>query len=222
MLLTSIRNWLYLRVYLPIFWSQRGKNSKNSLSLFALFLKLFPSPRPHHLKMKVLRRFGGSKAWIETGTYVGDGALAISEFAQVLHTIEPSKDLSDSALKRVKVKNNIYLHVGTSENLLPKILETLIQDGYKDLSLWLDGHYSGGETFLGNLETPIISELETVGRYSTSFPNMSIIIDDLRCFNPKISEYNMYPEIQYLLDFAKAQKFDLLLTRDMCIMKSAQ
>jgi len=172
--------------------------------------------------MKVLRRFGGSKAWIETGTYVGDGALAISEFAQVLHTIEPSKDLSDIALKRVKVKNNIYLHVGTSENLLPKILETLIQDGYKDLSLWLDGHYSGGETFLGNLETPIISELETVGRYSTSFPNMSIIIDDLRCFNPKISEYNMYPEIQYLLDFAKAQKFDLLLSRDMCIMKSAQ
>jgi hypothetical protein len=219
-LLTSIRNWLYLRVYLPIFWSHRGKNSKNSLSLSALFLKLFPSPRPHHTKMKVLRRFGGSKAWIETGTYFGDGALAISEFAQVLHTIEPSENLSEIALNRVKVKSNIYLHVGTSESLLPRILETLIQDGYKDLSLWLDGHYSGGETFLGSLETPIISELETLRRYSNSFPKMSIIIDDLRCFNPKISEYRMYPEIQYLLDYAKAQRLKLLLTRDICIMTS--
>jgi hypothetical protein len=169
--------------------------------------------------MKVLRRFGGSSAWIETGTYFGDGSLAISEFAQVLHTIEPSKELSAIAKKRAEAGTNIHFHIGTSEDLFPEILKTLVSKGYRDLSLWLDGHYSGGKTFLGELGTPIKRELETLAIYEESFKNIQVFIDDIRCFNPKIQDYRDYPEIQYLLDYANGHKLKILFSKDMCIMR---
>ena len=169
--------------------------------------------------MRVLRRFGGSSAWIETGTYLGDGSLAISEFAQVLHTIEPSKELSAIAKNRVEAGTNIHFHTGTSEDLLPEILKTLVSTGHKNLSLWLDGHYSGGKTFLGELETPIKRELETLAIYEESFENVQVFIDDIRCFNPKIQDYRAYPEIQYLLDYANRHKLKILFAKDICIMR---
>ena len=218
--LNRARKLIYLKLYLPMFWSWIPKNSSvKKLSFRSIFFKLFPSPRSHKSKMRVLRRFGGSSAWIETGTYLGDGSLAISEFAQVLHTIEPSKELSAIAKNRVEAGTNIHFHTGTSEDLFPKILQTLVSTGHRDLSLWLDGHYSGGKTFLGELETPIKRELETLAIYEESFENVQVFIDDIRCFNPKIQDYRAYPEIQYLLDYANRHKLKILFTKDICIMR---
>ena len=218
--LSRARNLIYLRLYLPMFWSQssRSRLSKR-LNLSSITFRLFPSPRSHDSKMQVLRHFGGSGAWIETGTYFGDGTLAISKFAKVLHTIEPSKKLSAISKNRVGAETNIHFHTGTSEDLLPEILETLVSTGYRDLSLWLDGHYSGGETFLGELETPIKKELETLAIYEKYFEKVQVFIDDIRCFNPKVQEFRTYPEIQYLLDYANRHKMKILFTKDICVLR---
>ena len=220
MLLLGVRNLIYSRVYLPILWSQLTKSkSPRKFSLPYIFLRLFPSPRSHETKMKVLSRFGGSSAWIETGTYTGDGAISISKFAEVLHTIEPSEELSLIAQERIMSVVNFTLHTGKSEDLLPEILKALISSGYKDLSLWLDGHYSGGITFCGELETPIQKELDTLAAYEKSFDKIQVFIDDIRCFNPSIKEFKSYPEIQFLLEYAKRHKLELILTKDICVMR---
>jgi len=219
-ILAPVRNFLYLKVYLPILWSRNPEVTPSKKSDFvSIFLKLFPSPRSHDLKMKTIQRLGGKSAWVETGTYVGDGAVAISSFAEILHTIEPSRELSAIAKSKLVSRKNVELHVGTSENKLPEVLESLISKGYDDISIWLDGHYSGGQTFLGDFETPIMSELNTISKYSNSFTHLRIFIDDVRCFNPEIVEYRAYPKIRYLLDFAASQNFKISFTRDICVMK---
>ena len=220
--LRLMRNSVYLRIYLPILWSRFSKDSNSKkFNVLDIFLKVFPSPRSHKLKMKTIRQLGGTKAWVETGTYVGDGAMAISQFAEVLHTIEPSRELSDIAKQKLIGIGNVEIHVGTSEVILSEILESLVANGCYDICFWLDGHYSGGETFSGETATPIKSELETIANYLKCFTNLRIMIDDVRCFNPKIPDYKFYPKIQYLLDYAKLHKFSILFTRDICIMKKS-
>ena len=216
----QIRNWLYLRVYLPIFWIHNDqKKSHSKFHLLNIAFKLFPSPRPHHIKMDTLRRHGGRKAWVETGTYMGDSAIIISEFTEALHTIEPSSKLSNIAKRKLGSKSNVYLHEGTSENLLPDILESLIMQGYRDVSFWLDGHFSGGETYRGKFQTPVKNELDIIANYSGSFSEIQILIDDVRCFNPKLPQYMDYPDLWYLVDYSNSHNLKIFFTRDICIMK---
>jgi hypothetical protein len=169
--------------------------------------------------MQVLRRFGGSQAWIETGTYNGEGSLAISKFGAFLDTIEPSKELSQLAERRLSSKKNVKIHVGTSEDLLSEILLEVERKGFREVSFWLDGHYSGGNTFLGNLDTPIRKELEIISRHLSNFSRVSIFIDDIRCFNPSLTDYISYPSVKELIEFANLNRFRVLFTKDICVMK---
>jgi hypothetical protein len=69
---------------------------------------------------------------------------------------------------------------------------------------WLDGHYSGGVTGIGSLETPIIKELQTIFNHPLSKKHV-ILIDDARLFNGTRD----YPKIEELQVFVKTQKENL-------------
>ena len=191
----------------------------SGLNPLRFYFQVFPSPRPHGVKMKTLKKYGGNDAWVETGTYVGDGARAISNFAKIVHTIEPSSEFINIAQSRLADRNNVKVHHGSSEDLLPRILNSLIASGFKKVSFWLDGHYSGGSTFRGSSETPIIFELKAILGNLSSFSEVTIFVDDVRCFNPRNLEFQTYPEITCMVDFARQNNFKILFTRDICVMK---
>ena len=60
---------------------------------------------------------------------------------------------------------------------------------------WLDGHYSDGITAKGDLNTPILKELEAI--LSHNIKDHIILIDDARCFVGK----DDYPTIEQLKNF---------------------
>ena len=75
---------------------------------------------------------------------------------------------------------------------MPEILKNI-----RDSCLfWLDAHWSGGNTSKGELQTPIMQELEAVLNHSKSEDHI-VLIDDARFFTGK----NDYPTLERLEQF---------------------
>jgi hypothetical protein len=167
-------------------WSQRG----------------FSSPAPHFVKMRVLKRWGGSNTWIETGTFLGHTSKALSEFAAHVYTIEPDPELYDQAKKSLKQFKNVTTIHGLSEEKLDTLIGNLSQEEMKDVSFWLDGHFSSGITFQGPIDTPIVLELGLIAERLTTLGNITVFVDDIRCFDPDNPEYSTYPDLNFLVNWA--------------------
>jgi len=177
----------------------------------------FVSPSPVMVKQNVLRRWGGEKTWVETGTYLGSTTAFLSRFALEVVSIEPSPMHFENAKSRFKDCQNIDLVFGYSEQQIEKILVTLIKSDVKDISFWLDGHYSGGTTVLGDKETPIREELSVISRYLSDFSLVSILIDDVRNFNPSILQFNNYPKLFELAQWAEHNHLFWTIEHDIFI-----
>ena len=151
-----------------------------------------PLPPPHVVKQNVIREYCNSfkpETMIETGTYLGQMVYSQLDNFKKIISIELSKDLHTQAVKRFKKYKNVKLLSGDSS----EVLSELAKSGELNMQclFWLDGHYSAGFTALGNKETPILEELETI--LGTNQKHI-ILIDDARCF---VGE-NDYPTIEEL------------------------
>lgn len=137
-------------------------NTKHEHSLSSPFLDL-------------LRETFGAHCFIETGTYLGNTALRASQIFSEVHTIELSETFYHQNLSTFRSCNNIYPYLGESDQILNKILPS-IKD--KNCIFFLDAHFSACGTALGaNGNTPLLSEIRTIGSHSAS---SIIIIDDIR------------------------------------------
>jgi hypothetical protein len=186
-----------------IYWSNRG----------------FSMPAPQIVKMQTLKRWGGEEVWIESGTYLGDTASNLASFAKQVITYEPSVKYFDIASKRLKFYNNIDLKLGSSELLLEKILGQLSATGeVNDLSFWLDGHYSNGETYKGINDTPILEELAVIQKYLPKIETLTICIDDVRLFRTEIETAEEYPDSYELTNWANLNGLYCVTEHDIFII----
>jgi hypothetical protein len=174
-LITSPRDWMR--------WRSRG----------------FYAPAPQSVKMSVLRRYGEHcRTWIETGTYRGDTTVWLSTWAERVISIEPQPELYAAAVARTKTLDNVTILQGTSEDLIADVLADITCP----TGFWLDGHYSEGFTFKGPLVTPIVMELESIGRWLSRGHPATVLIDDFRMFPNEEDLPSPYPGRRWLLDWA--------------------
>jgi hypothetical protein len=166
---------------------------------------------PQFIKEKVLEKYSIENAtWIETGTYRGDTTHYLSKKFPHIYSIEPKVEFYKAALNRFK-SQNVTLFNDVSENVLPILLPTL----RGNLNFWLDGHYSGGETFKGNKECPIKDELNSIEVNFHNFKKISIFIDDVRLF---LYSANDYPSIDYLVDWSRRLNMKWRIEHDIFII----
>ncbi|HEX7954008.1 MAG TPA: hypothetical protein VF523_13140, partial [Burkholderiales bacterium] len=165
-----------------LFWGELGrlvfsKSHRSRISEIREWEKrLFASPSPSHIKRYVLRRNGNPNSiWVETGTFQGETTQFLADTAKFVHSIEPEPTLFKLAQQRFSTIPNVKVHFGLSENVLPEILDNLTGD----LNFWLDGHYSGGITHKGPIETPILQELATIERHRERISSLTVMIDDI-------------------------------------------
>ena len=145
--------------------------------------------RKEHIISAQQKRFGLTTL-IETGTYQGEMIQAMMNHFEKIYSIELSPALWKQVNEKFKSNKKVKILCGDSGEILGEILTTISVP----CLFWLDAHYSSGETAKGNLDTPIIKELETILSHNR---NHVILIDDARLFDGT----NDYPKLNVLKDF---------------------
>lgn len=149
-----------------------------------------PVPPPSIIKQISLASYvRGSqyRRFVETGTYLGHTTFLIASLGVDIDTIELSDSLHGHNVKDFAGRSNIRCHQGDSTHVLPRILATLDTPAV----FWLDGHYSAGNTALGDKVTPIAEELELLRNHHIK--THIVIIDDMRGFGQ-----NGYPTVEWV------------------------
>jgi hypothetical protein len=193
-----------------------GKIQKFDLYSRSQFLQYFErscrEPATAFEKLELLKSFSKTgDYWIETGTFIGYTTRGLSEVSAHVYSLEPSSLYYEIASRNLANRPNITLVNKTSEEGLLEVIDRAPQGSH--VNFWLDGHFSEGETFLGNNLCPIEAELEIV-KSRLSHVNVTIFIDDFRLFGVDFG----YPNKDFLVNWSKVNGFSWTVEKDIFIM----
>lgn len=176
----------------------------------------FAAPSPGFVKELVLLRNSASdNIWVETGTYRGDTTHFLSRHAKRVYSIEPEPDLFKTARARFAANRQVEIINGLSEAVLGSLLPKLTGD----VSFWLDAHFSSGPTHRGPQDTPIAEELRQIEEHLNRWDRVSILIDDVRHFDPRLPDLAAYPPLDYLVDWARKNKLEWHIEHDIFVAR---
>ncbi len=145
-------------------------------------------------------------SFVETGTYLGETVLkAISLGFTNIYSIELSKELYNQNLEKFKEYSNVNLYCGDSSDILYNVTKKI--NG--NITFWLDGHYSGGNTAKGKKTYPIVEELKKIKKLKNK--NNTILIDDIRFLG---DNYKKYPDLINLNEDKKKEFLYLDVTEN--------
>lgn len=116
--------------------------------------------------------------FVETGTYRGETVAFLEPEVECIHSIELDDALYRTARQRFVGKPRIRCWHGCSGTLLAEV----INQCWGPILFWLDGHYSGGNTALGEEVSPILKEIAQISQ-SPNADQHCILIDDVRLFD---------------------------------------
>ena len=150
--------------------------------------------------------------FIETGCYYGQTLEKFYKNFIKSYSIEPSLYLHNITSKRLKKIKSIEIINGTSEDKFENIIKSNLK---YDLTLWLDGHFSNGETYKNNINSSLDHEIKIIDKYLESMKNISVMIDDVHLFNG----IDGYPEINKILNYFKSKNFMTLIENNILIAK---
>lgn len=126
------------------------------------------------INKETLSKYKSSDVFIETGSYIGEGIdIALECGYKVIYSIELSEHYYNHCLEKYKNNYSVNLILGDSEIELPKLISSI----NKKCDIWLDAHYSMGNTAMGTKICPLNEELNSI--LNTNF-NHTILIDDVR------------------------------------------
>lgn len=154
----------------------------------------------------------GGRVFIETGTWNGRTLSKVASSFDRCYSIELDEKLYVAARQRFESMPWVKLIQGDSA----KALEGVLSEVDEPAVFWLDAHYCGPGTALGEgeRETPVLSELNAIFKNS-KFDHL-ILIDDARCF----VGIGGYPTIRSLARFVRknGQGYEMRISDDAIII----
>jgi len=212
-ILWFMRNRLALLKFMYFYFSL---DFANKMEFLAWWRRGFQSPAPHFVKMRVLSSASKVDAWVETGTYMGRTTGFLQKSGSRVVSIEPSEGLAKKAKDVFESASNVLIVTGLSEFELEKIIDGFDPE-IRKIAFWLDGHFSGGPTHLGPVETPIQRELEIIAEKLHKFEKVTIFIDDFRCF---VNQEKDYPSTNMLSSWASDNNLSWSVEHDIFIART--
>ncbi|MCU7551289.1 hypothetical protein OCK74_19360 [Chitinophagaceae bacterium LB-8] len=161
-----------------------------------------PAPPPQIFKRLEIKEYAKEhqiKILVETGTYLGETVDYFKDFFKKIISIELDHKLYARAKEKFSKEKHIQIYQGDSGDAIQNIIENISEP----CLFWLDGHYSEGITAKGELNTPIIKELDHI--FNHKVDNHIILIDDARCFTGN----DDYPTIEFLRNYIKQKDSSL-------------
>lgn len=188
----------------------------DNILLYNWAKKNFDVPYPRFIKELIFKKYNlKSSIWVETGTHYGDTSAFLSGLAEKVITLEPSIEIYHAARENLKKFNNVFIENKTSEDGLEKVVEQIKDNS--NVCFWLDGHYSEGNTFLGEKHSPIEIELDIIQKHIQRFDKVNILIDDFRLFQNYKSQ-DIYPNKKFLIDWVFKNKLIFEVEADIFII----
>jgi hypothetical protein len=138
-----------------------------------------PAPDNHLYKKSRIKRLAekhGCDTFIETGTFYGQMVNFARNIFKKVISIEIFPPFHRENVAQFAHDTDIHILLGDSGKNLPEAIS--LSSG--PILFWLDGHYSGTGTGIGEKVSPIIEELRLIAKASRK--NDVIIIDDRRLF----------------------------------------
>ncbi len=179
--------------------------------------RAFAPPAPRDVKLATLiRHYIPASTWIETGTYLAETTAAMAEIAPRVYSIEPKPEFVDAARAQFAEQGHVEIIQGISETELPALLSRISDS---EISFWLDGHWSMGNTFLGPRVSPIVDELNAIDSCLSALDRVSIAIDDIRCFDQTDAGF---PGVEWLAGWAAQRDLAWIIEHDIFIAKSRE
>jgi hypothetical protein len=124
-----------------------------------------------------------SDIFVETGSHTGNTVEVARQLGfKTIYSVELSTKWHKHCVERFKGYDGIHMLHGNSAVMLKNIL----QQAGKPCVIWLDAHFSGGDTACGDLPCPIYDELDAIAQDKCK--EHTILIDDLRGFGEKKAE----------------------------------
>ncbi len=182
--------------------------------LFLITAFKFRNPHSYtkYRLIKSVQKNQRATAFIEIGTYKGITAKRCSRIFDHVYTIELDEQLYNYASDYLKNHSNVHLFQGDAKIQLP----TLLGEIPSDMIVFLDGHFSGSDTALGDEPEPALSLIHELGRHKDKVK--AIIIDDFREFG-----YRDWPAKSELLNTLEREflqyQYDLFIHLDMVIVQ---
>lgn len=174
----------------------------------------YAAPSPKYVKDAVLLRRGAANAtWVESGAFLGETTALLARHAKHVYTIEPADALYERVSERFAKAGNVTVLHKTSEAAFDTLLPTLSGP----VNFWLDGHFSAGATYQGANDTPIREELKAIAENIGRLSPVCVIVDDVRCFRPWDPQYSTYPDLDYLVDWARRNDLRWEVEHDMFV-----
>ena len=136
----------------------------------------------------------GIKTLVETGTQAGATLAATLPYFDRLYSIEIYEPAVLAARKRFAGDPKVTIVHGDSATALPALVTTIAEP----ILFWLDGHYSGKGTGMGDDHSPIVAEIGHILKLRPPGRD-AIIIDDARLFVGK----DGYPPLEQFLSDMK-------------------
>ena len=140
--------------------------------------------------------------FVETGTYLGDGVqMALDADFKTVYSIEIRPEYMDQTTERFKGMDNVHLICADSHLVLDELLSKIDEP----ITFWLDSHLCGGACSIAKYDSPLIQELEAIGRHHIK--THTILIDDLRLWNVEIYGFNTEILKQKILEINPSYTF---------------
>ncbi len=135
------------------------------------------SPQLIKSLVDIIHVSGEETLFLESGTYLGGTVEALKKYFDKVYSIELDKDLYQRAQQRFAKEKNITILQGDAGQKIKEVLKNIKK---ANIIFWLDGHYSGEGTARGNINTPIVAELQAIAQHDKG--QKIILVDDIRLF----------------------------------------
>ena len=148
--------------------------------------------------------------FVESGTYHGKTITNMEPFFDKLHTIEIGEPLYNENVDKYK-GDKITFHLGDTAKILKGFVHTL-----SNTVFFLDGHWSAGDTFMGDKEVPLYDELKTIMQ---KFKHSAvIIIDDYRLFGTVGNQFDWKNiTLDSVIEIVQSRMYDqYLMASEIC------